>query len=174
MLFDKNISDLNATYDITTESEFKDLITTLKTIMMFLILFIGIVGNVLNVIVFAKKHMRQESTFRFLLYLSIFDILVLVFGIKDILIKQIYEFEIRIYSNFICKFDTFLTYTLTHVNSFILIAVSVHRAIKMKNIIPFTKKTNNTRNPHIRNDYTNKDNNNNLETLSLNQLEILD
>jgi len=43
----------------------------------------------------------------------------------------------------------------------------------MKNIIPFTKKTNNTRNPHIRNDYNNNDNNNNLETLSLNQLEIL-
>jgi hypothetical protein len=172
MLFDKNISDLNATYDITNESEFKDLITTLKTIMMFLILVIGVVGNVLNVIVFAKKHMRQESTFRFLLYLSIFDILVLIFGTKDILIKQIYEFEIRIYSNFICKIDTFLTYTLTHVNSFILIAVSVHRAIKMKNIIPFTKKTNNTRNPHIRNDY-NANDNNNIETLSLNQFEIL-
>lgn len=105
MPLDQNFSDFNISNEIIGQSEQESLITNLKTIIMIIILLIGLIGNMLNLIVFTKKRMRQEPTFRFLLYLSIFDILVLIFGIKDILIKQIYEIEIRTYSNFVCKVD---------------------------------------------------------------------
>ena len=119
----------------------KSIITNVKTVILVVIVIIGIVGNLLNIVVFSKKCMRKESTFRFLLYLSVVDLLVLLIGTKDILIKLMFDFEFRTYSNFICKMDTFLTYTLTHVNSVILIAVSIDRAIKMKNLSVFKRRT---------------------------------
>ena len=77
--------------------------------------------------------MRKISTFRFLFYLSASDLLVLLVGAtgifilssflilkfnlnllyiskKDVLINNIFQFEIRTYSNALCKFHTFTTY----------------------------------------------------------------
>ena len=138
------MDSLNITheYDIHTKTyEPKDMITNFKIIMLIIILSIGIIGNVLNMIVFSQKKMRQETTFRFLLYLSIFDILVLIFGIKDLLIKQLYDFDPKSISNFVCKVDSFLNYSLTHIANFILTAVSLHRAIKMKNLLTYNEAT---------------------------------
>ena len=80
---------------------------TLEKILLALliaVLFIGVLGNICNLIVFGKKKMRKWSTFRFLLYLSGSDLLVLLIAVTDILIKNTIEFEIRSYSIFSCKF----------------------------------------------------------------------
>jgi len=61
-------------------------------------------------IVFGKKAMRKISTFRFLFYLSLSDLLVLLVGATDVLINNIFQFEIRTYSNSLCKLHTFTTY----------------------------------------------------------------
>jgi hypothetical protein len=80
---------------------------TLENILLALliaVLFVGVLGNICNLIVFGKKKMRKWSTFRFLLYLSGSDLLVLLIAVTDILIKNTIEFEIRSYSIFTCKF----------------------------------------------------------------------
>ena len=99
--------------------------------LLLIVFFIK--GNTLNLIVFGKKAMRKISTFRFLFYLSASDLLVLLVGAtgifilssflilkfnlnllyisnKDVLINNIFQFEIRTYSNALCKFHTFTTY----------------------------------------------------------------
>ena len=52
------------------------------------------------------------------------------------LTRNVFEFEIRIYSNFWCKFHTYFTYTITHMSSILLVIISIHRATKMAKIKP--------------------------------------
>lgn len=108
-------------------------INTLVTNAMILFLeiniTIGVVGNVLNLMVFSRRTMRHISTFRFLLYLALTDLLVLVFCASDVILKFGYQIEIRSYSTLICKFHTFLTYFLTHSSSIILMVISIDRAL---------------------------------------------
>jgi hypothetical protein len=92
------------------------------------ILVIGVLGNICNIIVFSKKTMRSTSTFRFLLYLSIVDMLVLLFGASDMLIRSDNALELKEFSIFACNLHQFLTYTLTYVSSFVSVAVNVDRA----------------------------------------------
>lgn len=73
------------------------------------ILITGLIGNSLNILVFSKKRMKKKSTFRYLLYLSLSDFLVLVVGATDIIISRIFNSQIRTYSTFACKFHTFCT-----------------------------------------------------------------
>jgi hypothetical protein len=118
------------------QSSYKEIFKEMKTYALILILFFGVVGNLLNLIIFGKKNMRKVSTFRFLFYLSFIDFLVLLVGATDMLTRNVFEFEIRIYSNFWCKFHTYFTYTITHMSSILLIIISIHRATKMLKIKP--------------------------------------
>ena len=79
---------------------------------LILLAFIGVLGNILNLVVFGKKSMRKLSTFRFLLYLSASDLLVLLIAVTDVLIKYLTpnQFEIRSYSIFTCKFHVNITF----------------------------------------------------------------
>ena len=99
---------------------------------------------------FGKKSMRKISTFKFLFYKSALDILVLLFGATDIVVKNTLDFQIRINSNFLCKVHTFFTYFVTHASSLILMAVSIDRVIIMMN--------SNTLNSHLGNTYNSSGN----------------
>ena len=85
-------------------------------------------------IVFSRRNMRNVSTFRFLFYLAVFDLLVLATGTTHLLIKQLYGFDLRIHSNIVCKLHTFFTYVTTHVSSLILMTVSIDRTLKIKTL----------------------------------------
>ena len=78
-------------------------------ILLSVIIIVGIFGNVLNLLIFSKQKMRQVSTFRFLLYISMSDMLVLLIGATHFLINAVFHFDIRSYSLFVCKTHTFLT-----------------------------------------------------------------
>ena len=95
---------------------------------------------------FGKKCFRKLNTFRFLFFLSLCDFLVLSIGASDVLISNMYQFEIRTYSRFLCKVHTYLTYTVTHMSSILLMVVSIHRAfnlmqIKIKVLRPNTERS---------------------------------
>ncbi len=77
--------------------------------------------------------MIKHSTFRYLLYLSLVDLLVLTFCTTDSLTTYGYKLTIRLYSPFICRFYTFFTYYLTQMSSVILMVVSVDRALIVSN-----------------------------------------
>lgn len=92
-------------------------------------LFIGSIGNSLSFIVFSQKSLRVYSTFRYLAYLSIVDLLVLYLGLGHLILRDYFLFDIREQNLFFCKFHTFSTYVTTHLSSWILTMVSIDRAI---------------------------------------------
>jgi len=92
-------------------------------------LFVGSIGNSLSFIVFTQKQLRTHSTFRYLAYLSIVDLIVLYLGLGNILLRDYFFFDIREQNLFLCKFHTFLTYVTTQLSSWILTIVSIDRAI---------------------------------------------
>lgn len=92
-------------------------------------LFIGSIGNSLSFIVFTQKQLRTHSTFRYLAYLSVVDLVVLYLGLGNLLLRDYFDFDIRERSLWLCKFHTYLTYVSTHLSSWILTLVSIDRAI---------------------------------------------
>jgi hypothetical protein len=114
-------------------------------IILTVIIVVGVASNVMNIFVFGMRTMRQASTFRFLLYLSIVDLLVLLVCATDALIRFGFDKEIRTVSSFTCSIHTFLTYFLTHCSSVILMVTSVDRALVVTNRTIwslFSKKSN--------------------------------
>ena len=99
------------------------------------LLAIGVFGNSLSLLVFSQKSMRKNSTFVYLAVLSVIDIFVIILGLSDIILHSDYKFIIRNQSLVICRLHTFLSYTLTHLSSFILAIVSIDRAIATNFII---------------------------------------
>lgn len=92
-------------------------------------LFIGSIGNSLSFIVFSQKQLRTHSTFRYLAYLAIVDLIVLYLGLGNLILRDYFQFDIRQQNLYLCKFHTFLTYVTTHLSSWILTIVSIDRAI---------------------------------------------
>jgi hypothetical protein len=92
-------------------------------------LFIGSIGNSLSFIVFTQKQLRTHSTFRYLAYLSIVDLIVLYLGLGNLILRDYFRIDIREQNLLLCKLHTFLTYVTTHLSSWILTIVSIDRAI---------------------------------------------
>jgi hypothetical protein len=103
------------------------------SLIHLILICIGVIGNGINIAIFAQKEIRKMSTFRLLLYLSIIDLLVLLISATDSLITYKLEFQIRLQSNLACKLHTYLTYFLTHLSSVVLMLVSIERAIVIMN-----------------------------------------
>ena len=74
------------------------------------IFIIGILGNFVSILVFFQKKMRKNSTFVYLAYLCIVDLLVILLGLGDILFMTYFHVVIRNHSFIICRFHTFLIY----------------------------------------------------------------
>ena len=118
---------------------------SLITIILSLLIIIGVIGNLLNMMVFLSKTMRKNSTFRYLFYLSAIDLLVLITCTTDSLLTYGYYVMIRLQSDFLCKIHTFLAYFLTHMSSLILMMVSIDRLLIIKD--QSNNKNNNNQHP---------------------------
>jgi hypothetical protein len=111
-------------------------------ISLIIIIFLGILANTINVVVFGQNKMRKMSTFKFLLYLSIIDLFVLIFCTTDALLTVGFGVQIRLYSSLTCRIHTFTTYFLTQLSSLILTIVSIERMLVVCNISILTTKLN--------------------------------
>ena len=98
-----------------------------------IIIIIGVFGNILNVLVLQRKSIKTISTFRFLFYLSIIDLFILIIIATDSLIQHSFEIAIRLLSTPVCKIHVFLTYYLTHFSSNLLMIVSLERLFMIHN-----------------------------------------
>lgn len=136
-LYDNIYDDYFTLAEILVQEEIRrnDLIFKSKIIIFFLpvIISIGIIGNILNIIVFSGKKMKICSTFRFLLYLSVVDLLVLLICASDAFLRFGYQIEIRTHDIILCRLHTFVTYFLTHASSTILMIISIDRALVVSN-----------------------------------------
>jgi hypothetical protein len=128
-LFDyiKTLKDMNG----YVNSE-KSLCDTLKKILTPILLLLGIVGNLISMRIFStNRSMRRQTTFRYLKYLSILDLLVLVFGYGHTFVQVYLSVDVRLMSNAMCKGHSFLVYLFSHSSSLILVCMSVDRALSI-------------------------------------------
>jgi hypothetical protein len=100
------------------------------------LLIIGLLGNAINFYIFTNPNLRSLSTFRFLTYLSIIDFLYLLTGLTHLLIIIYFDYDLRLISNFLCSFHSFLTIYLSHLSSNTLAAISISRCFKLIRLKP--------------------------------------
>jgi hypothetical protein len=103
-------------------------------------LAIGICGNLANLYAFTRQSMTQYSTFRFLAYLSVSDIVVLLIGKSHIIFMSFSSHDFRDHSHAACALHSFLTIFSTHVSTNLLAAVSVDRVFSMNKIKQNTQR----------------------------------
>ena len=98
-----------------------------------IIILLGTLGNILNLCVCFRRNMRKYITFRFLIYMSVNDILMLCVCATESLLQFCFNIEIRITSVFMCKFHTFISHFLKQFRNFIAVSISVQRVKIMLN-----------------------------------------
>ena len=107
----------------------KELSDILKKIFTPTLLLLGFIGNLLSIAIFSKPHMRKQTTFRYLTYLSVFDLLTLFTGYGQTFFQVYFEIDIRLINEFSCKVHSFLVYFFSQSSSMILICMSIDRTI---------------------------------------------
>ncbi|CAF3622324.1 unnamed protein product [Rotaria socialis] len=105
------------------------------------LLIVGTFGNIISFIIFISDALRKSSTFRYLAFLSLLDLLVLYSGLVDLFLTIEYDgtFSLRNLNPITCRLHTFVTYWSQHSSSWILCFISVDRAIAT-NCIKFARK----------------------------------
>ena len=103
-------------------------------ILFGLTIFVGIIGNTVNIIVFSRRSMQKTLSFRLLLYLSIIDLIIMMLNGIETFVEFSLNFEMRTFSNFFCKFDTFLVYFLSQARNVFCMGITLDRAIKIRNL----------------------------------------
>jgi hypothetical protein len=110
----------------------KELCDLLKRILAPILLVLGITGNLVSIYIFStNKSMRRQITFRYLIYLSILDLLVLSFGYGHTAILVFTNVDVRLVNNFFCKAHSFLVYFFSQSSSLVLVCMSVDRTISI-------------------------------------------
>ena len=94
-------------------------------ILFILIIITGIIGNVINIMVFSKKKMRKLATFRFLLYLSIIDLIILVMCGVETFFSVAFNIDLRVFHMLFCRCNTFLAYFLLQTRNVLSMAITI-------------------------------------------------
>jgi len=92
------------------------------------LIFFGIIGNSLNMIVFGKKIMRDHLTFKILLVLSTIDFVILIFCATEAVLNFFQNINIRDFHVVICKVDSFIFYYFTQTRNFFTMSLTILRA----------------------------------------------
>jgi hypothetical protein len=87
----------------------------------------GILGNVVNLVVFSRRRLWKYYTFRLIFYLSMTDLLILILCAVESLVEWRFEIEIRVLSSMLCKVDTFLAYFLLHARTILSLGILTNR-----------------------------------------------
>ena len=103
-----------------------------------ILIVVGTVTNVLSIVVLARKRMRSSTTMFYLLVLAIGDIMVLCTGLMRYWLKYALDVDVRVISQFGCKFHAFLVYFSLDFTTWILVAVTIDRCIFV--CLPFKAK----------------------------------
>ncbi|XP_071086120.1 cysteinyl leukotriene receptor 1-like [Haliotis cracherodii] len=94
-----------------------------------LLILIGTFGSLLSVIVLCRKRMRTSTTMFYLAVLAVTDVFVLYTGLLRYWLNYTFDEDIRIDSDFSCKFHIFLVYVSLDFAAWILVALTVDRCL---------------------------------------------
>ncbi|CAC5400254.1 unnamed protein product [Mytilus coruscus] len=116
---------------VDSEQQASVLIYNLLTFLPPLILAFGIVGNILSFIVLTKFSNKFPS-YHYLYVLASLDMVVLFTGLLRLWIKQITGKDVASESNILCPLFTFLGFFSSVASVWIVLAISIDRAIAIK------------------------------------------
>lgn len=104
---------------------------TLWNVIPPIIMVWGTVGNMLTFLVILRKKKTLSSTAMYLMTLAVSDTVVLFTGPLRQWLKQTWDYDIRYLSDVGCKIQVYITYTSLHFSSWLLVAVTLERAISV-------------------------------------------
>ncbi|KAH3781397.1 histamine H2 receptor-like [Dreissena polymorpha] len=91
---------------------------------------VGITGNVLTITVLNRLGLRRQPTLTFLMFLSITDTVILLTVLPRYWMLYTFNFDLKLVSSANCKLYYFVVYLSMQYSSWILVGVSIERAIK--------------------------------------------
>ncbi|KAH3728538.1 hypothetical protein DPMN_054495 [Dreissena polymorpha] len=95
------------------------------------ITILGLVGNILTIIILTNKRNRKSSTATYLLALAVSDIIIILFGPFCDWLEIMWHVFISEYGEFACKVQTFMQYSSSTTSSWLLVVVTIERAISV-------------------------------------------
>ncbi|KAH3781690.1 hypothetical protein DPMN_159592 [Dreissena polymorpha] len=124
-------SNLTENNNVTTAPFLEENVSELmwKTLPIPL-LCVGLAGNILTIKVLLRMGIRRQPTLMFLLFLSVTDTVVLLTVLPRYWIYYTFKFDLKLVSNAICKLYFFIVYLSFQYSSWILVGISIERAVK--------------------------------------------
>jgi hypothetical protein len=113
----------------------------LLRIYPILFLFVGTIGNLLSVYVVLRSKLRRYSTFIYLAFLSIVDLIVLYTFSINFILHAWFNIDLQHVSLIACKIYSFSIYFFPQTSAWILTAVSIDRVFVLTRGIRKTRKT---------------------------------
>ena len=95
-----------------------------------ILFLIGITGNILITAVLCHMKFWQKPTLYFLLCLAIEDMVVLCTGLSRYWVREVFNYDVRTYSDFGCKVNLFMIYWSMDMSSWTLVCVVLERYLK--------------------------------------------
>jgi hypothetical protein len=119
---------------IENSFNFLDLSNEINLFATILIVFIGLIGNTLSLIIYGQSKYRLNSNNVFILILSIVDSLFLIVHFFEDTISSLEHHNFPIYflniidtNREICFLTNYLRYTLRSISSYIILAFTIQR-----------------------------------------------
>lgn len=124
-----NSSHLNITLNATEPNELEETISQIYRIIFPIIFVIGLIGNMLSSLLFSTTELSQTSCGIYFLLLAISDSIALIGGLHHCLTIG-YHISIP-YASY-CRARNFLVYASTDLVSWMIVAISVDRYLRVK------------------------------------------
>ncbi|CAF2371933.1 unnamed protein product [Rotaria sp. Silwood2] len=123
-----------------TREPYRTITLILLRIYPILFIFIGTVGNLLSVYVVLRSKLRRHSTFIYLAFLSIVDLIVLYTFCLNFIFHAWFNIDLQQVSLIACKIFSFSIYFFPQTSAWILTAVSIDRVFALTRGIRKTRK----------------------------------
>ena len=140
MLTNDNFST-NECNSSTTREPYRTITLVLLRIYPMVFLLIGTLGNLLSVYVVLRSKLRRYSTFTYLAFLSIVDLIVLYTFAINFLLHAWWNIDLQQVSLVACKIYSFSIYFFPQASAWILTAVSIDRVLALTRGIRKPRKT---------------------------------
>ena len=114
--------------DYTTFPVYKTGLLIWKVVPPILILF-GTIGNILSIVILTRKAIKVSTTALYLSFLAVSDLIVLYTGLLRQWLIYLFDYDVRHISEATCKIHIWLLYTSLDFSAWIVMVVTMERAI---------------------------------------------
>ena len=125
---------------IQSREPYRTITLTLLRVYPILFILVGTVGNLLSVYVVLRSKLRRHSTFIYLAFLSIVDLIVLYTFCVNFILHAWFDIDLQQVSLVACKIFSFSIYFFPQMSAWILTAVSLDRVFALTRGVRKTKK----------------------------------